>query len=513
MSILALPRRLNFLPVVALWFVIAATAPSTLAVQAAKPATAADDEPKAAKSLGDLEKVVTDKTAEAAVDWARFLGNGCKGATDCFGEGDHVDAELALGGAIEAAVKTAVDGVAGKKMKVKVNDAVDAPITKVDEVGVTVLLNKAETMVVWADFEPKYLALLITKGKATDEPTLAAVATLKLLSGEPGDAKKQATKLTGDLGKKLGDLVEFQKALAPELKAARAFEAALRDVDPAKALDKMKAAWPEAKATKIGEQLRKSLHEQYVERGGRAYAGQKALDGLIHGKVTVNKAKSSPAAGPGGVGLEIEYEFEKDAEGADFDVKALPNFLLSTLRQISHGGSPEPFKVTQSRLKPTGTNGGILPIEFAGDLEIESIGGLSEDWSGKPAGFISVGATTEDGHEQIFMDAQSILETFVSGKPGPKAEKKIDVKELHQGVQFDSVLHFSGGKATIARNGDASAPIDFPCTKPMRVFVLAAPSPDWYIERLVIRGTATGACMSALGRVLAGKQATALFGE
>ena len=126
MSILALPRRLNFLPVVALWFVIAATAPSTLAVQAAKPATAADDEPKAAKSLGDLEKVVTDKTAEAAVDWARFLGNGCKGATDCFGEGDHVDAELALGGAIEAAVKTAVDGVAGKKMKVKVNDAVDA---------------------------------------------------------------------------------------------------------------------------------------------------------------------------------------------------------------------------------------------------------------------------------------------------------------------------------------------------------------------------------------------------
>jgi hypothetical protein len=487
---------------------------AAVAPQAAKPAGAADDAPKAAKSLGDLEKDVTDKTAEAAVDWARFLGNGCKGAADCFGTGEHADSELALGGAIEAAVRTAVDGVAGKKMKVKINDAVDAPITKVDEVGVTVLLNKAETMVVWADFEPKYLAILVSRAKATDEPSLAAVATLKLLSGEPGDAKKQATKLTGDLGKKLGELVDLQKALAPELKAARAFEAALRDVDPARALDKLKAAWPEAKATRVGEQLRKSLHEQFIERGGRAYAGQKALDGLIHGKVTVNKAKSSPAAGPGGVGLEIEYEFEKDAEGADFDVKSLPNFLQSTLRQISRsGGSPEPFKVTQSRLKPTGMNGGILPIEFAGDLEIESVGGLSEDWSGKPAGFISVGATTEDGHEQIFMNAQSVLETFVSGKAGPRADRKIDMKELHQGAQFDSVLHFSSGKATIARNGDTSAPIDFPCTKPLRVFVLAAPSPDWYIERLVIRGTATGACMSALGRILADKQATALFGE
>lgn len=489
---------------------LAAAAP-----QAAKPAEAADDEaPKAVKSLGDLEKAVTDKTAEAAVDWARFLGNGCKGAADCFGTGEHADAELALGGAIETAVKTAVDGLAGKKVKVKLNDAVDAPVTKVDEVGVTVLLNKAETLVVWADVDPKNLAILITRGKPTDEPSLAAIATLRLLNGEPGDAKKQATKLSGDLGKRLGELADAAKALAPELKAARAFESALRDVDAARAIEKMKAAWPEAKATKVGEQLRKGLHEQFVERGGRAYAGQKALEGLVHGKVTINKAKSSPAAGPGGVGLEIEYEFEKDSEGADFDSKSVPMFLQNTLRQVSRGsGTPEPFKVTQSRLKPTGVNGGILPIEFAGDLEIESIGGLSEDWTGKPPGFICVGATSADGREQLFLNNQCVLETFFAGKAGPTAKKEFDKKDMHPGMQVDTVMHWSGGKATLSLNGDVTAPVDFACTKPVRVFALAAAGVDWYIERLVIRGTATGACMSALGRILAERQAVALFGE
>ena len=485
-----------------------------LLVSASLAQSAADDAPKAAASLGDLERDVTDKTAEAAVDWARFLGNGCKGAAEVFGTGEHADAELALGGAIEAALKTAVDGLAGKKTKVKLNDAVDAPVTKVGEAGPTVLLNKAETLVVWADVEPKYLALLISKGKPTDEPSLAAMATLKLLSGEPGEAKKQAGKLAGDLGKRLGDLVEFQKALAPELKSARALESALRDVDPARALDKLKAAWPEAKATKVGEQLKKRLHEQYVERGGRAYAGQKALDGLIHGKVTVNKAKASPAAGAGGVGLEIEFEFEKDSEGADFDPKAVPMFLQSTLRQISRGsGTPEPFKVSQSRLKPTGVNGGMLPIEFAGDLEIESIGGLGEDWTGKPPGFISVGATTEDGHEQVFLNNQCVLETHIGGKAGPTAKKEFDKKDMHAGMQVDTMMRYAGGKVSMSLNGDATPPADFALTKPVRVFVLAAAGVDWYVERLVIRGTATGASMAALGRILADRQATVLFGE
>src|SRR5262249_55390250 len=136
-------------------------------------------------------------------------------------------------------------------------------------------------------------------------------------------------------------------------------------------------------------------------------------------------AKASPAAGPGGVGLEIEYEFEKDSEGTDFDVKSVPMFLQATLRGIGHGGgSPEPFKVTQSRLKPTGVNGGVLPIEFAGDLEVESIGGLSEDFAGgKGVGYIAVGATSDDGREQLFLEKQCILETFVGGKAGPIAKK------------------------------------------------------------------------------------------
>jgi hypothetical protein len=498
----------------ALTLLSAGYAPPTPA-HAAQAAPAADDSPKAASTLGDFGKDVTDKTAEAAVDWARFLGGGCKGAADCFGTGDHADAELALGGAIETAVKTALDALGAKKTKVKLNDAVDALVTKVGEDGLTVNLNKVETLVVWADIDPKYLAILIAKGKPTDEPSLAAMATLRLLSGEPGDAKKQSTKLTGELGKKLGDLVDFAKALGPELKAARAFESALREKDPARAIEKIKAAWPDAKATKIGEQLKKRMHEQYVARGEKAYAGQKALDGLIHGKVTVNPAKASPAAGAGGVGLEIEYEFEKDSEGADFDCNSVPRFLQNTLRNISRGsGTPAPFKVTQSRLKPTGVNGGMLPIEFAGDLEIESIGGLSEDYSGqKDAGFFALGATSEEGNDQIFLINQHVLETSAGGKKGPGAEKKFDKKDMHAGMQVDAMVHLAGGKATLSLNGDAAAPVDFAMTKPLRVFALAAISPDWYVERLVLRGTATGASMAALARILADRQATALMGE
>src|SRR5262249_34996159 len=98
-------------------FVLAAS----LALQDAK--AAAPESP--ANSLADAAQDVTDKTALEAVAWARFLGAGCKGAADCFGTTEHADADLLLGGAIETAVKTAVDGLAGKKGKVKLNDAAE----------------------------------------------------------------------------------------------------------------------------------------------------------------------------------------------------------------------------------------------------------------------------------------------------------------------------------------------------------------------------------------------------
>src|SRR5258705_3359655 len=241
---------------------------ASLAFQDAKPA--ADAAP--ANTLADVAQDVSDKTAQEAVAWAHFLGNGCKGAADCFGTSEHSEADLLLGGAIETAVKTAVDGLAGKKGKVKLNDAAEGPVVKVGEEGVTLTVNKAELLVTWADVDPKAMAVLVGKAKSTADNDVASIAMLRLLAGDVGDAKKQSTKLTSDVGKKLGELVEASKALLTELKSARALESALRDPDAARSLEKMKTAWNDAKGTKLGAGAKKALHAQYVLRGEKAYA-------------------------------------------------------------------------------------------------------------------------------------------------------------------------------------------------------------------------------------------------
>lgn len=489
---------------------------ASLALQDAKAAAAS------ANSLADVGKDVSDKTAQEAVAWARFLGSGCKGAADCFATTEHSEADLLLGGAIESAVKTAVDGLAGKKGKVKFNDAAEGPVTRVSDEGVTLTVNKADVLVTWADVDPKALAVLVGRAKSTADNDVAAIALLRLLAGEPGDAKKQSTKLASDAGKKLGELVEAQKALAPELKSARALESALRDPDAARALDKMKAAWNDAKGTKVGAETRKALHAQFVLRAEKAFAGQAALNGLVHGKVKVNPAKASPAAGPGGVGLEIEYEFEKDSEGADFDIASLPGFLVNTLKRYGQGVTTfVPFKVASSRLKPTGAGGGMLPIDFAGDFEVEVLLGLDEDvQSGKKLGLLAVGFANFDGDQQIFLNNGTRVETYAAGKAGPSEEKKafdmVDgkkVERLHPGSQMNSTLALHGDKLVLNMNGDATNPIAFSSKKPVRFFIVSAGSPDWYIERLTLRGTATGDSMKELAHVLGEKQATALFGE
>jgi len=487
-------------------FVLAAS----LTFQDAKAADAAP-----ANSLADAAKDVNDKTAQEAVAWAHFLGNGCKGAADCFATNEHAEADLLLGGAIETAVKTAVDGLAGKKGKVKLNDAAEGPVTKVGDDGVTVTLNKAEALVTWADVDPKCLAVLVGKAKSTADNDVAAIAMLRLLAGEIGDAKKQSTKLAGDAGKKLGEMVDVSKALLPELKSARALESALRDPDAARAIEKLKAAWNDAKATKVGAESKKGLHAQYVLRGEKAFAGEKALNGLVHGKVKVNPAKASPAAGPGGVGVEIEYEFEKDSEGADFDAATLPNSLVATAKRLGRGVVTfAPFTVTQSRLKPAGASGGMLPIDFAGDFEAEVFAGLKEDLQGSgnvSVGVMKAGFSSAEGDVIASMTDQHYLETVVGGKPGPTAEKKLP--DLHPGTQLNSTLTLRGGQLSIAMNGDPTAPIAFSTRKPLRFFLLFAADPAWYIERLVIRGTATGDSMKELAHVLGEKQAAALFGE
>jgi hypothetical protein len=494
-------------------FVLAAS----LTFQDAKAADAAP-----ANSLADAAKDVNDKTAQEAVAWAHFLGNGCKGAADCFATNEHAEADLLLGGAIETAVKTAVDGLAGKKGKVKLNDAAEGPVTKVGEDGVTVTLNKAEALVTWADVDPKCLAVLVGKAKSTADNDVAAIAMLRLLAGEIGDAKKQSTKLAGDAGKKLGEMVDASKALLPELKSARALESALRDPDAARAIEKLKAAWNDAKATKVGAESKKGLHAQYVLRGEKAFAGQAALNGLVHGKVKVNPAKASPAAGPGGVGLEIEYEFEKDSEGADFDPATMASFLVNMLKRAGQGlTSFVPFKVTQSRLKPTGPGGGMLPIDFAGDFEVEVLTGLNEEvQSGKRLGLLAVGFANLDGDSQVFLNNGTFVETYAGGKAGPTAEKKafdvVDGKKvegLHPGSQLNATLSLHGEKLVLDLNGDTTNPIAFSTKKPLRFFIVAFGPPDWYLERLVIRGTATGDSMKELAHVLGEKQAAALFGE
>jgi len=482
---------------------------ASLAFQDAK---AAAPEAAPANTLADVAQDVSDKTAQEAVAWAHFLGNGCKGAADCFGTTEHGEAGLLLGGAIEAAVKTAVDGLAGKKGKIKLNDAAEGPVVKVGEAGVTLTVNKAETLVTWADVDPKALAILVSRAKSTADNDVAAVAMLRLLAGEIGDAKKQSTKLTSDAGKKLGEMVEASKALLPELKSARALESALRDPDAARALDKLKAAWNDAKGTKLGEGAKKALHAQFVLRGEKAYAGEKALNGLVHGVVKVNPTKASPAANTGGVGLEIEYEFEKDSEGADFDASTLPNFLVSYAKRLGRGAVTfAPFTVKSSRLKPGGVSAGMLPIDFAGDFQVELFAGLKEDLQSGNIGLLQAGFASTDGDVLAAIDQMCQLETTVGGKAGPSAKK--DLGKIGAGSQFTSTLDLKGDKLSMSLNGDATAPVSFSTKKPMRFFLLFAITPDWYIERLIIRGTATGESMSAMAHVLAEKQATALFGE
>jgi hypothetical protein len=467
-----------------------------------------DDAEAATSSLSTFLADVENPAAKFAVGWAHFQGEGFRHADDCFGDG--AAPQRARAEAIEPAVKKVLEEIAGKKTRFKLNDAVDLPIASIGETGITVRDKKTETLVPWADIDGRFFAILIARAKPTDEPTLAAVAMLRFLDGELGEIRRQAKQQTGEIGKALTAVLDDAKTLEPEVKAARALESALRAPDAGEGLQKLAAAWPEAKASKVGEALKKHLRAQYVRRGERAFAGKAALEGLIHGKVTVNPAKAAPAAGPGGVGMEIEYEFEKDAEGADFDPGDLPIHLQNLLRRQGGSMTAEPLKVTQSRLMGGGNSAGILPLEFAGDLEIESVGGLSPDFQGGKPAILEVGCSTDDGRDLAVMTNQSSVDVVTGGRPGGSQTKNITGGP---GSQWDSVMKVGAGAVTLTVDGEALKPVAAALKPGLRVWVVAAPRADWYIERLVIRGTATGASMTNLAHVLAEKRARELFGE
>jgi len=170
-----------------------------------------------------------------------------------------------------------------------------------------------------------------------------------------------------------------------------------------------------------------------------------------------------------------------------------------------------PFTVKSSRLKPGGAGGGMLPIDFAGDFQVELFAGLKEDLQGGAIGLMQAGFASTDGDVVAAIDQMCQLETTVGGKAGPGAKK--DLGKIGPGSQFTSTLDLKGDKLSVSLNGDATAPVAFSTKKPMRFFLLFAITPDWYIERLIIRGTATGESMSAMAHVLAEKQAAALFAE
>ena len=476
---------------------------------AAKPAAG----PTPAKSLIEIATKLTETPAEAAVGWLQFAAAGYKKAADLLGKGNAADAELALGGAMEKAVPAFCATLVGKKLKVKLNETAEGTVAKVEEGGITLMVNKAELLVAWPDIDPAKIAFAWAKSKPTSDEDVASLAVLKALGGEIGDAKKNATKLTGELGKKLGEFADDWKAVGPEMKAARALDAALRETDPVKGTDKLKAAWGDAKASKLGGDLKDVLREQFMLRAVKANAGDVALNAAFHGKVKRDPARASPAAGPGGVGLEIEYEFEKDSEGPDFDASSHNQALLGFFRNMEGGTAPavSSFKVEQSRLIANGACGGPLPLEFGGDMEMELQGGIVEAPKGNDIGGIVAGWVAANGKQFVALDSfVTAIAVLEQGKRGPNTTKKIE--DVRPGLALSAILRYSGGKLYFTRNGEAiDPPLEFALAGPVEPFIIASSKSQWYVERVLFRGTVTRTSLEGLAVKIAEKDAAALF--
>ncbi len=497
------------------WLVLTSTSPAaTFAPIAPIAPVATTEEAARVGSLTELIPDPLDTSTEAVLGWLKFMAAGYRGAADHLGNGNAADAELALGDVIEKTARAALEAQVGKKGKVKLNDAADGPITKVDDSGVTATINKTETLVAWGEVDPKQIGLLISKAKPTAENEVVAAAALKLLSGDIVDAKQRAGKLTSELGKKLGELLEDMKAVGPVLKVGRALDGALREADPVKAVERFKAVWPEAKTTNLGTDAAKALRAQFVLRATEASGGQKALAAAFRAKVTTNPSKLHPDAGPGGIGLAFEYDFETDAEGKDFDPALVPRQALAL---VSGGGAGPPTPnapmVAQSRLMQDGDSfaAGALPIEFCADVEIELQGGLAERIVGNKLGYVLVGLITGDGKDVVCTQDYTSVECSIAGGGGPSWEKKIE--PLGPGMQWATTLRMANGKLTYARLPETSPSLNFAPSGPLRLFVLIGGPPTWFIERMVVKGTATGASMAKLASVVAEREAKALFGE
>jgi hypothetical protein len=116
-------------------------------------------------------------------------------------------------------VKTAVDGLAGKK-EGQAERRGRGPVVKVGEEGVTLTVNKARAARDVGRRRPQ------GDGGPGQEASRPPTTTSRRspccgCSRDVGDAKKQSTKLTSDIGK-LGEMFDASKALLPELKSARA---------------------------------------------------------------------------------------------------------------------------------------------------------------------------------------------------------------------------------------------------------------------------------------------------
>src|SRR5262245_34800346 len=151
----------------------------------AKPAEPkpAPEEPRPTVGLAELAKSVADKNAVAALGWLEFMNVGYKGAADHVGQGEAADAELALGGAVEKGVQALLPTLAGKKGKVRLNDAIEAPIVRVADDGLVVTTGKNEEKTVpWREVDPAKLAVLLVRNKPTADEEVATVSMLRLLA-------------------------------------------------------------------------------------------------------------------------------------------------------------------------------------------------------------------------------------------------------------------------------------------------------------------------------------------
>jgi len=474
------------------------------------------DAPPPARIGGVVELAgeVLDRPVESALGWMKFVAAGYREPAEHLGNGEAADAELALGDAVEKSVKAFLETLPGKKSKVRLNELLEGTVVRIEEGGIVLQVNKAEALVPWPEIDPARLAIQMVKSKPTAEAEIAAVAMLRLLCGDPVDARRQAGKLAGELGRKLQELVDDWKSVGPELAAARSLDAALRERDATKAVELLRSGWTSIRTTRLGGEVAAKTREQFVLRGEQAFAGDVALKATVHGRITTTPSRAHPAAGPGGVGLEIEYDFEKDAEGPDFDPGAMSPALRGVLRSASGGRDvrPVPFVVHQSRLVGGEPCGGELPIEFGGDVEIEVQGGLTE-MPRQPFGFLGVGLTTRSGDQMILLQNYAALDVVEAGKKGgPSMEKKIE--GLRAGAAHGVTLRLAGGKLTFTRDGQKFEPaLNVAPLGMLRPFVIAGSGCQWFVQRLVVRGTATRESLELLARRVAEKEADALFGR